>query len=51
MISLSIVILTVAIVGAGLWMVFRFSSGGELKKETYHKIPAHHQSPDKKRRA
>ncbi|MDG0817167.1 hypothetical protein [Bdellovibrio svalbardensis] len=48
MVSLSIVVLTVAIVGTGLWMVFRFSAGGELKKETYHKIPAHHS--DKKRR-
>ncbi len=49
MLSLWIVILTLAIVGAGLWMVLRFSKGGELKKEAYHKIPAHHS--DKKRRA
>ncbi|HWU44461.1 MAG TPA: hypothetical protein VN132_13515 [Bdellovibrio sp.] len=49
MVSLWIVILTLAIVGVSLWFIFGFSSNSELRKEPYKKIPAHH-SPGKKRR-
>lgn len=49
MVSLWIVILTLALVGSGLLLIYRFSKSAELKKETYRKIPAHH--ANKKRRA
>lgn len=48
MISLAIVIILMAVVGAGLWMIFRFSDDGAFKKETYHRTPAPRR-PDKKR--
>lgn len=50
MVSLTVVILTFAIIFTGLWFVFRFSAGGELRKQPYKRTPAHH-AHDKKGRA
>lgn len=42
MISLSIVILTLAIVFTGLWMIIKFTKGEELKKDYRDKYTNRH---------
>ena len=42
MISLTVVIITLAIVFAGVWMLIKFTKGEELKKDYRDKYTNHH---------
>lgn len=42
MISLTVVIITLAIVFGGLWLIMNFAKGEELKKDYRDKYTTHH---------
>lgn len=50
MISLTVVIVTFAVVFTGIWLIFRMSGTSELRKQPYKKVPPSHTAPKAKPR-